>query len=74
MEKNEWEKLIEKLVKAKFLSSPKVIDSLLSIPRLDFLPENSNHLEDFISYNQKSKSKNTCEAYKSDLKKFFEFF
>ena len=43
MEKNKWERLIEKLVKAKFLSSPKVIEAIRSVPRLDFLPDNVKH-------------------------------
>jgi len=40
LEKQEWEKLIENLIKEGILHSPKVIKAMRSIPRSKFLPEN----------------------------------
>lgn len=40
MEKSEWEKLIDKLIKEGILHTPKVIKALRSVPRTKFLPEN----------------------------------
>ncbi|MEM3428182.1 MAG: hypothetical protein QXV87_01440 [Candidatus Bathyarchaeia archaeon] len=40
MEKKEWEKLIENLVREGVLRSPKVIKAMRSVPRAKFLPEN----------------------------------
>ncbi|MGB9713516.1 MAG: hypothetical protein ACPLZC_00900 [Candidatus Bathyarchaeales archaeon] len=40
MEKKEWEKLIENLVRESVLRSPKVINAMRSVPRAKFLPEN----------------------------------
>ncbi|MEM3696285.1 MAG: hypothetical protein QXQ94_02105 [Candidatus Bathyarchaeia archaeon] len=40
MEKREWEKLIENLIKEGILRSPKVIKAMRSVPRSKFLPEN----------------------------------
>lgn len=39
MAKTEWEKLIDSLVKQSILNSPKVVNAMLAIPRLKFLPE-----------------------------------
>jgi protein-L-isoaspartate(D-aspartate) O-methyltransferase len=40
LEKKEWEKLIENLIKEGVLRSPKVIRAMRSVPRAKFLPEN----------------------------------
>ena len=40
MEKNDWEKLVDNLVKEGILRSPKIINALRSVPRAEFLPEN----------------------------------
>jgi protein-L-isoaspartate(D-aspartate) O-methyltransferase len=40
LEKKEWEKLIENLVREGVLRSPKVIKAMRSVPRAKFLPEN----------------------------------
>jgi len=40
LEKTEWEKLIDKLVKEAILRSPKVIEAMRTLPRTKFLPEN----------------------------------
>jgi protein-L-isoaspartate(D-aspartate) O-methyltransferase len=40
MEKNDWDKLVDRLVKEGILRSPKIIDALRSVPRVKFLPEN----------------------------------
>jgi protein-L-isoaspartate(D-aspartate) O-methyltransferase len=40
LENKDWEKLIENLVKAEVLRSPKVIKAMRSVPRTKFLPEN----------------------------------
>jgi protein-L-isoaspartate(D-aspartate) O-methyltransferase len=40
LEKREWEKFIENLVKEGVLRSPKVIKAMRSVPRAKFLPEN----------------------------------
>jgi protein-L-isoaspartate(D-aspartate) O-methyltransferase len=37
--KAEWEKLIDSLVKQGILYSPKVVNAMLSVPRVKFLPE-----------------------------------
>ncbi|MGD0070533.1 MAG: protein-L-isoaspartate(D-aspartate) O-methyltransferase [Candidatus Bathyarchaeia archaeon] len=39
MGKAEWEKLIDSLVKQGILYSPKVVNAMLSVPRVKFLPE-----------------------------------
>jgi len=40
LEKKDWERLVENLVKEGILRSPKVIKAMHSVPREDFLPEN----------------------------------
>ena len=40
MEKRDWEKLIENLIKERILRTPKVIKAMRSVPRGNFLPEN----------------------------------
>ena len=40
MERSEWEKLIENLIKEGILHSQDVIKAMRSIPREKFLPEN----------------------------------
>jgi protein-L-isoaspartate(D-aspartate) O-methyltransferase len=38
LEKKEWEKLIDSLIKQGILRSPKVIKAMLAVPRVKFLP------------------------------------
>lgn len=45
MEKSNWEKLIDSLVKQGILHSPRVIKAMRNVPRLKFLPA------DMQSYN-----------------------
>jgi protein-L-isoaspartate(D-aspartate) O-methyltransferase len=40
VEGSEWEKLIQNLIREGILRSPKVIESMRSVPREKFLPEN----------------------------------
>jgi len=40
VEKTDWEKLIDSLMKQYILRSPKVIKAISSVPRAKFLPEN----------------------------------
>ncbi|MGQ9530248.1 MAG: hypothetical protein ACUVQX_02650 [Candidatus Bathycorpusculaceae bacterium] len=40
MERRDWEKLVENLVREGILRSPKVIKAMRSVPRAKFLPEN----------------------------------
>ena len=40
MEKNDWERLIQKLVKEKVLRSPKIVKAFRKVPRAQFIPEN----------------------------------
>jgi protein-L-isoaspartate(D-aspartate) O-methyltransferase len=40
LERMEWEKLVENLIKEGILRSPKVIKAMRSVPRVKFLPEN----------------------------------
>jgi len=40
LEKNDWERLIENLIKEGILRSPKVIKAMRSVQRAKFLPEN----------------------------------
>jgi len=40
LESNDWEKLVEHLIKEKILNTPKIIKSMRSVPRSKFLPEN----------------------------------
>ena len=40
MEKKEWERLVENLIKERILRTPKVIEAIRSVPRSKFLPEN----------------------------------
>jgi protein-L-isoaspartate(D-aspartate) O-methyltransferase len=40
MEKNDWEKLVDRLMREGILRSPKVINAMRAVPRLEFLPEN----------------------------------
>jgi protein-L-isoaspartate(D-aspartate) O-methyltransferase len=40
LDKKDWERLVENLVKEGILQSPKVIKAMRSVPRGDFLPEN----------------------------------
>lgn len=40
LESNDWEKLVEHLIKENILHSPKIISGMRSVPRLKFLPEN----------------------------------
>lgn len=43
MEANEWEKLIQNLIKEGILRSPKVIETMRKVPREKFLPENMRY-------------------------------
>ncbi|MEM2081915.1 MAG: hypothetical protein QXP44_06130 [Candidatus Bathyarchaeia archaeon] len=38
MEKTEWEKLVDSLIKQGILKSPKVITAMRAVPRAKFLP------------------------------------
>jgi protein-L-isoaspartate(D-aspartate) O-methyltransferase len=38
LEKTDWEKLIDSLIKQGILRSPKVINAMRSVPRTNFLP------------------------------------
>jgi protein-L-isoaspartate(D-aspartate) O-methyltransferase len=40
LDKKDWERLVENLVKEGILRSPKVIKAMRSVARGDFLPEN----------------------------------
>jgi len=40
LEKNDWERLIENLIKEDILRSPMVIKAMRSVPRGKFLPKN----------------------------------
>jgi len=40
LEKNDWDRLIENLIKEGILCSPKVIKAMRSVQRGKFLPEN----------------------------------
>jgi protein-L-isoaspartate(D-aspartate) O-methyltransferase len=40
LERMEWEKLVENLIREGILRSPKVIKAMRSVPRVKFLPEN----------------------------------
>jgi protein-L-isoaspartate(D-aspartate) O-methyltransferase len=40
LEKKDWEKLVDNLVREGILHSPTVIKAMRSVPRLKFLPEN----------------------------------
>jgi len=40
LEKKDWEKLVDSLIKEGILRSPKVIKAISSVPRAKFLPEN----------------------------------
>jgi protein-L-isoaspartate(D-aspartate) O-methyltransferase len=40
LEKQDWERLIDNLVKEDLLRTPKVIKAMRSVPRSMFLPEN----------------------------------
>jgi len=40
LDKKDWERLVENLVKEGILRSSKVIKAMRSVPRADFLPEN----------------------------------
>jgi protein-L-isoaspartate(D-aspartate) O-methyltransferase len=40
LEKNDWERLIERLIKEGILRSPSVIKAMRSVQRGKFLPEN----------------------------------
>jgi protein-L-isoaspartate(D-aspartate) O-methyltransferase len=39
LEKTDWEKLIDSLIKQEILTSPKVIKAMRAVPRTRFLPE-----------------------------------
>jgi protein-L-isoaspartate(D-aspartate) O-methyltransferase len=39
LEKTDWEKLIDNLLKQDILRSPKVIKAMLAVPRTNFLPD-----------------------------------
>jgi protein-L-isoaspartate(D-aspartate) O-methyltransferase len=39
LEKTDWEKLIDSLIKQDILTSPKVIKAMRAVPRTRFLPE-----------------------------------
>jgi len=41
LEKTEWEKLIDGLIKQGVLSSPKVIKAMRNVPRAKFLPKDA---------------------------------
>jgi protein-L-isoaspartate O-methyltransferase len=45
LEKTDWEKLIDSLIRQGILRSPKVIQAMRAVPRIKFLPE------DMQSYN-----------------------
>jgi protein-L-isoaspartate(D-aspartate) O-methyltransferase len=38
LEKTEWEKLVDSLIKQEILRSPKVIKAMRTVPRAKFLP------------------------------------
>jgi protein-L-isoaspartate(D-aspartate) O-methyltransferase len=38
LEKSDWEKLIDSLIKQGILHSPKVIKAMRTVPRINFLP------------------------------------
>ena len=40
MEGNDWERLIQNLIREDILRSPRVIKAMRSVPREEFLPEN----------------------------------
>jgi len=40
LEKADWKKLVDSLIKEGILRSPKVIRAMRSVPRAKFLPEN----------------------------------
>lgn len=40
MERSDWEKLIDNLIREGILRSPEVIKAMRSVPREKFLPEN----------------------------------
>jgi len=40
LEKQDWERLIENLIREGILRSPTVIKAMQSLPRVKFLPEN----------------------------------
>jgi len=40
LEKKDWERLIEKLIRANILRTPNVIKAMRSVPRANFLPDN----------------------------------
>jgi protein-L-isoaspartate(D-aspartate) O-methyltransferase len=40
LEKRDWEKLVDSLIKEGILCSPKVIEAMRSVSRAKFLPEN----------------------------------
>jgi protein-L-isoaspartate(D-aspartate) O-methyltransferase len=41
VEKTDWEKLVDNLLKQGILRSPKVVKAMLAVPRTNFLPEDS---------------------------------
>jgi protein-L-isoaspartate(D-aspartate) O-methyltransferase len=41
LEKTDWEKLVDNLLKQGILRSPKVIKAMLAVPRANFLPEDT---------------------------------
>jgi len=45
LEKTDWEKLVDSLIRQGILRSPKVIKAMRAVPRTNFLPE------DLQSYN-----------------------
>jgi len=45
LEKTDWERLIDSLIKQHILSSPRVINAMRTVPRTKFLPQ------DMQSYN-----------------------
>jgi len=40
LEKKNWKRLVEKLIKEGVLRSPQIIRAMRSVPRVNFLPEN----------------------------------
>ena len=40
MEKKDWQRLVENLIKEGILHSPSVIRAMRTVPRVNFLPEN----------------------------------
>jgi len=40
LEKRDWERLVDSLIKEGILRSPEIINALRSVPRARFLPEN----------------------------------